>query len=187
VLNKGEGVAAGQEGKVAWVWTGQEVFEKQAIQVCLKLIRQTKADTAQLSHRVRSLHHIPASASFLAASPDAITILSPTLQPTHLPLTISGKSASAAYSNLIKTFLPARAHPTDPISVVLVYSSGSVRLLTITVDETSETFRLDGEKSIVFPKTVLVTHEIVADAHLDEVKGTLHYYSGYQVDERGRR
>jgi hypothetical protein len=145
------------------------------------------ANTAQLSHRVRSLHHIPASGSFLAASPDAITILSPTLQPTHLPLTISGKSASAAYSNLIKTFLPARAHPTDPISVVLVYSSGSVRLLTITVDETSETFRLDGEKSIVFPKTVLVTHEIVADAHLDEVKGTLHYYSEYQVDERGRR
>lgn len=42
VLHKGEGVGAGQEGKVAWVWTGEEVFEKQAVQVsqsrrtCLK-------------------------------------------------------------------------------------------------------------------------------------------------------
>lgn len=37
MLNKGEGVAAGQEGKMIWVWTGQEVFEKQAIQVCTAL------------------------------------------------------------------------------------------------------------------------------------------------------
>ena len=133
--------------------------------------------SAQVSHRVRSLQHIPSSAAFLAASSDAITILSPTLQPTHIPLAIAGKSASAPYSNLIKTFLPARTSPADAISVVLVYSSGSVRLLTITSDETGESFRLDGEKSIVFPKTSLVTHEIVSDAHLDEVKGTLHYYS----------
>ncbi|GHJ88543.1 hypothetical protein NliqN6_4945 [Naganishia liquefaciens] len=163
VLNKGEGVATGQEGKLVWVWTGQEVFEKQAIQV---------------SHRIRSLQHIPASASFLAASSDAITMFSSTLQPTYIPLSIpGGKSASAPYSNLIKTFLPARSSPTDPISVVLVYSSGSVRLLTITLDETGESFRLDGEKSIVFPKTALVTHEIVSDAHLDEFRGLLHYYT----------
>ncbi|KAI5455040.1 hypothetical protein NCC49_002314 [Naganishia albida] len=165
VLHKGEGVGAGQEGKVVWVWTGQEVFEKQAI---------------QLSHRIRSLHHIPGSASFLAASPDALTFLSPTLQPTHLPLSSQGgKGTAALFSNLIKTFLPARSHPTDPLSVVLVYSSGSVRLLTITHDEREEAFTLSGEKVIVFPKSVLVTHEIVADAHLDEVKGTLHYYTNH--------
>ena len=134
--------------------------------------------SAQVSHRIRSLQHIPASASFLAASSDAITMFSSTLQPTYIPLSIpGGKSASAPYSNLIKTFLPARSSPTDPISVVLVYSSGSVRLLTITLDETGESFRLDGEKSIIFPKTALVTHEIVSDAHLDEFRGLLHYYS----------
>lgn len=33
---------------------------------------------------------------------------------------------------------------------------------------------------IPFPKGVLVTHEIVVDAHLDEVKGTLHYYSKFR-------
>lgn len=188
VLHKGEGVGAGQEGKVVWVWTGEEVFEKQAVQVSQvvagrRICRRTLTLT-QLSHRTRSLHHIPGSASFLAASPDAITILSPTLQPTHLPLsTQGGKGTAALFSNLIKTFLPARSHPTDPLSVVLVYSSGSVRLLTITIDDEEEAFTVHGEKVMAFPKSVLVTHEIVADAHLDEVKGTLHYYSESPVSE----
>jgi hypothetical protein len=59
---------------------------------------------------------------------------------------------------------------------VLVYSSGHVRLVTI-AHEAEQGFTVASERMVPFPKGVLVTHEIVVDAHLDEVKGGLHYYS----------
>ncbi|KAJ9124164.1 hypothetical protein QFC22_000961 [Naganishia vaughanmartiniae] len=163
VLKKGEGVGAELEGRVVWVWTGEEVFDKQAI---------------TLSHKARSLHHIPLSAIILATSPDSLTLLSPSLDATHLSLQPiqGGKATSALYSNLVKTLLPARSSPAEPISVVLVYSSGHVRLITI-AHEQEQAFTVASERLVQFPKGVLVTHEIVVDAHLDEVKGGLHYYT----------
>ncbi|KAJ9106204.1 hypothetical protein QFC21_001348 [Naganishia friedmannii] len=163
VLRKGEGVGAELEGRVVWVWTGEEVFDKQAI---------------TLSHKARSLHHVPSSATILATSTDSLTFLSPSLDATHLPLQPiqGGKATAALYSNLIKTLIPARSSATEPISVVLVYSSGHVRLVTI-AHEGEEGFSVASERVVPFPKGVLVTHEVVVDAHLDEVKGGLHYYT----------
>lgn len=157
---KGETISNDQQGKVLWVWKGEEVFEQV---------------TVQLTHTIDILVRIPESHSMLVASSSGLSVVSSDLTATPIEFEKPSKT-----SQLIKVLFLGRifSSGSQVVNCGLVFDNGQVAFISIKgVDEEQDCGLAEGlvrdTKSL--PAKTLCKGEKVADAFMDDKTLNVHF------------
>lgn len=153
-VGKGENISHADEGKVVWIWKGEEVFEQSIL---------------KLDHRVDLLLRIPETHSMLAASSTGLTVISSQLKTTSIPI-VSPKS-----SHLLRVFFLPRLPQTEIFVYALLFDDGSVTFTGVKGADDETCTGEDARRATkTLPAKTLAEGEQVVNAFMDDKTLVVH-------------